>query len=62
MSFFSQKTQELAAERHYSLVRNAKSKNNDSMQPKSVEKRCLFFEKMFQEIAENAGYILCIAN
>ena len=40
--FLAQKGQELAAERHYSLVGNVQSKNRGSMQPESLEKRCLF--------------------
>ena len=55
MKFLDQKTQESAAERHYSLVDYVQSKDRGSMQPKSVEKRCLFQAELLQEIAESAG-------
>ena len=50
-----QKTQELTAERHYSLVDNAQSKNRGSKQPRSVEKQCLFQAEVLQDIVESAG-------
>jgi len=55
MRFLSQKAQESAAERHYSVVDNIQSKNRGRMQPKSVEKRCLFRSEVMQEIAEWAN-------
>ena len=55
MRFLAQKAQESAAERHYSLVANIQSKNKGKMQPKSLEKRCLFRAEVLQDIAESAG-------
>ena len=40
--FLAQKGQELATERHYSLVVDTQSNNRDKMQPESLEKRYLF--------------------
>ena len=55
MKFLAQKAQELAAERHYSLVANVQTKNKGPLQPKSMEKRCLFRAEVHQDIAECAG-------
>ena len=55
MRFLAQKSQESAAERHYSVVDNIQSKNRGKVQPKSVEKRCLFRSEVMQEIAEWAN-------
>ena len=43
------------AGRHYSLVDYVQSKDRGRMQPKSVERRCLFRAELLQEIAESAG-------
>ena len=42
MKFLGQKAQESAAEQYYSLVEYVQNKDQGSMQPQSVEKRCLF--------------------
>ena len=55
MKFLAQKAQESAAERHFSLVANVQSKSKGQMQPKSLEKRCLFRAEVLQDIAESAG-------
>ena len=55
MRFLAQKSQEAAAERHYSFPDIIQSKNRGEMQPKSVEKRCLFRSEVMQEIAEWAN-------
>ena len=55
MKFLGQKAQESAAERHYSLVDYVQSKDRGRMQPKSVERRCLFRAELLQEIAESAS-------
>ena len=52
--FLAQKAQESAAERHYSLTANIQSKNRGSMQPPSLEKRCLLRTEILQEIATGA--------
>ena len=57
MKFLGQKAQELAAERHYSLVDYVQSKDPGSMQPQYVETRCLFRAELLQEIAESAGKV-----
>ena len=57
MRFLGQKAQELAAERHYSLVANVQANKCGSTQPKSAEKRCLFRAEVLQEIAEYAGNV-----
>ena len=54
MKFLAQKAQESAAERHYSLTANIQSKNRGSMQPPSLEKRCLLRTEILQEIATEA--------
>ena len=55
--FLAQKAQELAAERHYSLVSNIQSNNRGSIQPESLEKRCLFRAEVLQGIAESADSV-----
>ena len=55
MRILAQKAQESAAERHFSLTDNIQTKNKGSMQPKSLEKRCIFRSELLQEIAECAG-------
>ena len=54
MRILAQKAQESAAERHFSLTDNIQTKNRGSMQPGSLEKRCLFRSEGLQEIAECA--------
>ena len=54
MRILAQKAQESAAERHFSLTDNIQSKNRGSMQPSSLEKRCIFRSELLQEIAECA--------
>ena len=54
MRILAQKAQESAAERHFSLTDNIQTKNRGSMQPGSLEKRCLFRSEVLQEIAECA--------
>ena len=55
MRFLAQKSQESAAERHYSVVDNIQSKSRGKLRPDSVEKRCLFRSEAMQEIAEWAN-------
>ena len=55
MRILAQKAQESATERHFSLTDNIQTKNKGSMQPKSLEKRCIFRSELLQEIAECAG-------
>ena len=55
MRILAQKAQESAAERYFSLTNNVQSKNRGSIQPGSLEKRCLFCSEVLQEIAECAG-------
>ena len=55
MKFLVQKGQESAAERHYSLTDNVQSPNRGSMQPPSLEKRCLLRTEILQEIAAIAA-------
>ena len=57
MRILAQKAQESAAERHYSLTNNIQSKKRGSMQPWSLEKRCLFHSEFLQEIASAAKAI-----
>ena len=55
MRFLAQKGQESAAERHYSLTANIQSDNRGSINPGSLEKRCLFRSEILQEIETEAN-------
>ena len=46
-----------AAERYYSIVDNVQSKKKGNMQPKSVDKWCLFRTELLQEIVECANSV-----